>query len=355
MADDKRNLAQLIIHHLRAEREQGQLDEEAVESLEISIQCIEQAYKLDEQPVQLPTTTSLLDLYNKGFSASQKKEEVSAVDKQAAEKHKCDGNDFMKVENYQQAVSAYSQAIRIDGNNAVYYCNRAAAYTAMQNFNNAISDCEEAIKIDPSYGKAYGRMGLACINAKDYQKAESAYKRAVDLEPNNTSYRQNLDLAVEKSKQEKQQQAPPAAAGPNLGGLDLSSLLSNPAVMNMAQSFMQNPQMQNMFANMMGGMPSGTPEGGQPAAAAADRPTQTQGEHTSSTASSDEAADFRNQAGINLPAGMDINQVLGATQNFAEQMRATNPELVDQLRNQFQASGGDAGGGGDTPQPPAGK
>lgn len=34
------------------------------------------------------------------------------------------GNNHMKEENYAAAVDCYTQAIELDSNNAVYYCNR---------------------------------------------------------------------------------------------------------------------------------------------------------------------------------------------------------------------------------------
>lgn len=34
------------------------------------------------------------------------------------------GNNHMKEENYTAAVDCYTQAIELDPNNAVYYCNR---------------------------------------------------------------------------------------------------------------------------------------------------------------------------------------------------------------------------------------
>merc|ERR1711992_519393 len=87
-------------------------------------------------------------------------------------------------------------------------------------------------------------MGLAYFNDEQYEKAMEAYENALKLDPVNQPYRAQLDSAKEKlraSKQQQQQQQQPQPPNP-LAGMDLSSLLSNPAVMNMAQSFMSNRQ-----------------------------------------------------------------------------------------------------------------
>ena len=34
------------------------------------------------------------------------------------------GNEFMKSEKYADALESYSQAIKLDPKNAVYFCNR---------------------------------------------------------------------------------------------------------------------------------------------------------------------------------------------------------------------------------------
>ncbi|KAK2086982.1 hypothetical protein P7K49_032889 [Saguinus oedipus] len=65
----------------------------------------------------------------------------------------------MKVENFEAAVHFYGKAIELNPANAVYFCNRAAAYSKLGNYAGAVQDCERAICIDPAYSKAYGRMG----------------------------------------------------------------------------------------------------------------------------------------------------------------------------------------------------
>jgi len=56
-------------------------------------------------------------------------------------------------------ICIFIRAIELDGRNAVYYCNRAAAHSKLNQHQAAIDDCKKAIAIDPLYSKAYGRMG----------------------------------------------------------------------------------------------------------------------------------------------------------------------------------------------------
>ena len=87
--------------------------------------------------------------------------EIAPELKEKADKHKTEGNELMKAEKFKEALEQYNKAIEIDANNAVYYCNRAAAHSKLSDFTNSIEDCKNELKIDPSYGKAWGRLGYA--------------------------------------------------------------------------------------------------------------------------------------------------------------------------------------------------
>jgi len=64
------------------------------------------------------------------------KKETSDADKEAAQKLKNEGNQFMKDQKFKEAVEKYSQAIDVQ-ESAIYYCNRAAAYFRVwQTFKN---------------------------------------------------------------------------------------------------------------------------------------------------------------------------------------------------------------------------
>ena len=79
--------------------------------------------------------------------------------KTKAEERKTKGNELMKGERYEEALAAYTDAISLHNQNAVYFCNRAAAHSKLGNHQDAVDDCVTALEIDPTYSKAYGRMG----------------------------------------------------------------------------------------------------------------------------------------------------------------------------------------------------
>lgn len=49
---------------------------------------------------------------------------ISEEDVKRAEELKKEGNEFMKVEKYDEAIEKYTDAIKVDAKSAVYYCNR---------------------------------------------------------------------------------------------------------------------------------------------------------------------------------------------------------------------------------------
>ncbi len=69
----------------------------------------------------------------------------------------------MSAKKYDDAIKAYGQAIALDGANAVYYSNRAAAYSSKGEHSSAVLDAEKAIEVDPAFVKAYHRLGCVAF------------------------------------------------------------------------------------------------------------------------------------------------------------------------------------------------
>lgn len=305
MTDTKR-LAYSIIHFLHDQLTSGSLSSDAQESLEVAVQCLETAFGVSTEDQSLAVTETLPELFAAATVKVAEKPEVkvteagnspSGAQLAEAEQLKSDGNEQMKVENYSAAVEFYSKAIQINPQNAVYYCNRAAAYSKLGNYAGAVQDCERAIGIDPNYSKAYGRMGLALSSLNKHTEAVGYYKKALELDPENETYKSNLKIAEQKMKET------PSPTG-GMGGVDLAGLLSNPGFMSMASNLMNNPQVQQLVSGMMSG--GYGPMGGSTAAPPTGPPN-------------------------------DISGLIQAGQQFAQQMQQQNPEIIEQLRSQIRS------------------
>jgi small glutamine-rich tetratricopeptide repeat-containing protein alpha len=205
-----------------------------------------------------------------------------------AEEYKNLGNQKLSAHQYQEAVDNYSKAIEFDPNNAIYYANRAAAYSHLNKHQLAIDDCNSAIAKNPNYGKAYSRLGLANFSLGKYAEAVTNYKRALELDPTNVTIKQSLDSAEKKLREASNPgggripegladivnnplfqnlaqnlsagagagagaQGANAGTGADAGGNtempDVSQLLNNPALLNMAQNVMSQPGFSEMLNN----------------------------------------------------------------------------------------------------------
>lgn len=60
---------------------------------------------------------------------------------------------LISAHKYAQAIDLYTQAIELNGQNAVYWANRAFAHTKLEEYGSAIQDASKAIEIDPRYSK----------------------------------------------------------------------------------------------------------------------------------------------------------------------------------------------------------
>merc|ERR1712018_35910 len=198
----------------------------------------------------------LMSLLTQACPDAMESKEASEAEKEQAQRLKNEGNAFMKEKKFQEAVDKYSEAIKVQ-ESAVFYCNRAAAYTSMENYEEALQDCKKAISFDPEYSKAYSRMGLIYSKINLFAESENCYEKALKLEPENDSYKKNLEIVRKKLKDQKSV-APAGFPGmpggmpggmPDMGsmGAMMEQVMQNPQMRQMAENMLQNPQYQQMM------------------------------------------------------------------------------------------------------------
>ena len=84
---------------------------------------------------------------------------VAAEPKSTAEA--CDiGKACFDTGDYDSAIAAFNEAIRLDPKNAESYCRRGWAYTRKHDLDKALADCNEAIRLNPNFVLAHQHSGM---------------------------------------------------------------------------------------------------------------------------------------------------------------------------------------------------
>ncbi|KAK3614095.1 hypothetical protein LTR56_027486, partial [Elasticomyces elasticus] len=128
------------------------------------------------------------------------KKPKSIEDEAKAELLKEQGNRALKVKNYLEAANSYTEALKIGGSNAVYICNRSAAYTYLGKHDGALLDAWIAKELDPTYAKAWARLGAALLRAGDLDSAVEAYETAVQLAGEGVTRTMKIGLEEARTK-----------------------------------------------------------------------------------------------------------------------------------------------------------
>ena len=91
------------------------------------------------------------------------------------------GIAWEKKGHFDQAISDYNKAIKINPRYAEPYNNRGIVYANKGKFNKAISDYNKAIEIDPRLGRAYKNRAGAYYSKGEYDKALDDVRKAQSL------------------------------------------------------------------------------------------------------------------------------------------------------------------------------
>ena len=119
-------------------------------------------------------------------------ERTAATEKERKERNRMTAWDFNRqgdryydLEQYEEAVKSYTEAIQLQANNSMFYNNRGCAYDNLGEYDKAISDYNKAIELDPESSTVYNNRGYLYFTLREYDKAILDLEEAIRLDPNN--------------------------------------------------------------------------------------------------------------------------------------------------------------------------
>lgn len=97
------------------------------------------------------------------------------------------GIAYRDIDNYEQALRDYSEAIRLYPKFGYAYNSRAVVYIEpKKNYSAAISDASAAIRLKPDFDSAYYNRGLAYFYLKSFDSSLADFTRVIQLKPNDS-------------------------------------------------------------------------------------------------------------------------------------------------------------------------
>ena len=103
------------------------------------------------------------------------------VSPESAEKYN-EGQELFKKHRYEEALVAFEDAVKLDGNNAQAYRAMGKTYQKRRNSAKAVEAYKTAIQIKPDYLEAYYELGQYLLTAKQYDGAQENFQKILGLD-----------------------------------------------------------------------------------------------------------------------------------------------------------------------------
>ena len=105
------------------------------------------------------------------------------------------GVAYYNLDRYDDAIAAYSEALRINSEDADAWINLGVNYANLDHYDDAIAAFREALRINPEHAKAWYNLGTAYGKSDRYDDAIAAFREALRINPEHASAWKNLSIA----------------------------------------------------------------------------------------------------------------------------------------------------------------
>ncbi len=98
------------------------------------------------------------------------------------------GREQYDMHKYQDALSAYEQAIRLDPKYALSYTAKGQALYKLERYKKSLTAYEKAIQLDPQNAQSFQGKGKVLCHSNLYNEALAAFDHAIHLNPKRVSF-----------------------------------------------------------------------------------------------------------------------------------------------------------------------
>ena len=129
------------------------------------------------------------------------------------------GRQRFAEKDYDGAILAYSECLRLSPRSTACYNNRALAYREKSNFSQSIADYTEAIKINPNDASLYNARAIVYGWVKKFDLSIADLNASLKINPNDADVKKLLALTTSLAEKTRQLEAGEAILGGALSGV----------------------------------------------------------------------------------------------------------------------------------------
>ncbi|MBD2121353.1 tetratricopeptide repeat protein [Trichocoleus sp. FACHB-262] len=93
------------------------------------------------------------------------------------------GNSHSHKSDYKNAITNYTESLKLEPDYAVTYYNRGIAYAEQGNYTQAMADYNQSLKLRPDYADAYNNRGNVYAKQGNYTQAIADYSQSLKQAP----------------------------------------------------------------------------------------------------------------------------------------------------------------------------
>jgi tetratricopeptide (TPR) repeat protein len=138
----------------------------------------------------------LNEISNNPGASSARPPSTSAATSGSAENYLNEGIKYYRLKQYELALPALQQAVRLDPNNGANHFWLGATYFWLQRYQPALTSLQEAIRLKPDDSASHYGLGRVYAEGfKEYDKAIREYLEAIRINPKSALTPNHLGLA----------------------------------------------------------------------------------------------------------------------------------------------------------------
>ena len=216
----------------------------------VKLERYEEAITAYEKSLTNNRTPNVIKVLRSTKEKYERAKKLAYLNPELSEKERELGNEAFKQQKYPEAIKHYSEAILRNPKNHIPYANRSVAYLKLGEYPHSLQDADKCVELDPKYVKGWLRKGQAHHCLKQYHKAIEAYDKGLSLDPNNQEIQAGVYTTTNAIQKQNQEGISEEQRNRAMQDPEIQNILKDPSVQKVLQAFQTNPQEGNRLLNL---------------------------------------------------------------------------------------------------------